>query len=137
MKKFILTLLVASAGVLTAQAQEKAAPRSEYIVELSSASLEVNRGESKDVTVTFVRSKSFAKSKATLGLSSALPQGVTVTFEPAQDVAESSVAKISVDETAKEGNYLIILSSTLQGKKKGTMLKLAVTSGADDVVSKN
>lgn len=129
--------MLAAAASTVVLAQEKTSPRTEYVVELSESALNIGKGESKEITVTFLRSKSFAKSKATLGLSSSLPKGVHVTFDPAEGVGDSSVAKISVDTDAAEGTYHIIISSALQGKKKGSMLTLTVTPGASGAVSRN
>jgi hypothetical protein len=132
MKKILLTLTLALISVVVL-AQEKTAPRSEFTVELSSPSLEVKPGESKDVTITLNRSKSFAKSKVALGISSGLPEGVTVTFAPAEGVIGSSVATIAVAESAKAGSYTIILNSTMQNKSKGKMLKLVVNENAQQI----
>lgn len=137
MKKYILTIVLATAAMTASVAQEKTAPRTEFTVELSASSLEVKAGETKELTLTLNRSKQYSKSKATLGLSSGLPQGVTVTFEPTDGVLESSVVKVAVAEHAKAGNYMIILNSTMQHKSKGATLKLVVTEGTGEAVSKN
>ena len=137
MKKYILTIVLATAAMTASVAQEKTAPRTEFTVELSTSSLEVKAGEIKELTLTLNRSKQYSKSKATLGLSSGLPQGVTVTFEPTDGVLESSVVKVAVAEHAKAGNYMIILNSTMQHKSKGATLKLVVTEGTGEAVSKN
>ncbi len=137
MKKYILTIVLATAAMTASVAQEKTAPRTEFTVELSTSSLEVKAGETKELTLTLNRSKQYSKSKATLGLSSGLPQGVTVTFEPTDGVLESSVVKVAVAEHAKAGNYMIILNSTMQHKSKGATLKLVVTEGTGEAVSKN
>jgi hypothetical protein len=137
MKKYILTIVLATVAMTASVAQEKTAPRTEFTVELSTSSLEVKAGEIKELTLTLNRSKQYSKSKATLGLSSGLPQGVTVTFEPTDGVLESSVVKVAVAEHAKAGNYMIILNSTMQHKSKGATLKLVVTEGTGEAVSKN
>lgn len=137
MKKYILTIVLAAAAITASVAQEKTAPRTEFTVELSTSSLEVRAGETKELTLTLNRSKQYSKSKATLGLSSGLPQGVTITFEPTDGVLESSVVKVAVAEHAKAGNYMIILNSTMQYKSKGATLKLIVTEGTGEAVSKN
>lgn len=137
MKKYILTIVLAAAAITASVAQEKTAPRTEFTVELSASSLEVRAGETKELTLTLNRSKQYSKSKATLGLSSGLPQGVTITFEPTDGVLESSVVKVAVAEHAKAGNYMIILNSTMQYKSKGATLKLIVTEGTGEAVSKN
>jgi hypothetical protein len=129
MKKNFLLLMVWAACVVGASAQEKPAPRSEFVVELSASALEMRAGESRDVTVHLNRSKSYSKSKGVLGLSSGLPEGVTVSFEPATDVATEGVAKIVTAKTTKPGNYILILNGTLEHKTKGATLTLTVREG--------
>ncbi|HEY5750599.1 MAG TPA: hypothetical protein VIU12_31270 [Chryseolinea sp.] len=129
MKKTFLFLFVWTVCVVTASAQEKPAPRSEFAIELSASSIEIKTGESRDVTVHLNRSKGYSKSKGVLGLSSGLPEGVTVSFEPATDVTTESIAKIAVAKTAKPGNYTLILNGTMERKTKGTTLMLTVREG--------
>jgi uncharacterized membrane protein len=139
MKKLILSVLAIAVLAFTAAAQDKVAPRTEYSVSLSENKIQVKPGESKELTVSILRSKSFSKAEATLGLSSALPEGVTLGFAPAEGLFESSVATITVAPDAKEGEYSIILKSTLNNKVKGTIIKLTVTStpGAKEALTIN
>ena len=137
MKKYILTLVLFSFIGITSYAQNNAAPRTEFTAALSETALTVKPGESKNSTLTLNRSKSFSKSDATLGLSSGLPEGVHVTFSPAEGAISSSEVKVAVDETAKAGNYTIIIRSTIQNKNKGTTLKLTVLEKDGSVVSLN
>jgi uncharacterized membrane protein len=136
MKNLLLLLVFVAVSGIALFAQDKKAPATEFLLELSSSALEVMPGESKDVTVTINRSKSFAKSDVTLGLSSGLPAGVTVTFEPSQGLLESSIAKIAVAENAKAGNYTIILNGTIRHKSKGATLKLVV-AGSNQGITAN
>lgn len=129
MKKTFLLLFVWAVCVVSASAQEKPAPRSEFAIELSVSSLEIKTGESRDVTVHLNRSKSYSKSKGVLGLSSGLPEGITVSFEPATDVTTEGIAKIAVAKTAKPGSYMLILNGTLEHKTKGATLTLIVREG--------
>lgn len=128
MKKFLLSVLAIAAVTFTAAAQEKTAPRTEYAVSISENSIQAKPGESKELTLSILRSKSFAKAKAQLGLSSSLPEGVTVTFSPSEGMLETSQVAFTVAPDAKEGNYTIILKTTLNNKIKGTLVKLVVTS---------
>jgi hypothetical protein len=137
MKKYILTMTLAVAALTASVAQEKTAPRTEFTVELSTSLLEIKAGETKELTLTLNRSKQYSKSKATLGLSSGLPEGVSVTFEPTEGVVDNSVVKVAVAQHTKAGNYMIILNSTMQHKSKGATLKLIVTEGTTEAVSKN
>lgn len=129
MKKTFLLLFVWAVCVVSASAQEKPAPRSEFAIELSTSSLEIKTGESRDVTVHLNRSKSYSKSKGVLGLSSGLPEGITVSFEPATDVTTEGIAKIAVAKTVKPGSYMLILNGTLEHKTKGATLTLTVREG--------
>ncbi len=95
-----------------------------------------SRRESKDVTVTINRSKSYSKADVVLGLSTSLPKGITITYEPAEGLISSSIAKITADEDAQAGNYTIILSGEIRNKKKGGTLKLVV-GGSDPNLSAN
>jgi hypothetical protein len=127
---FSLLLVVA-----VAMAQTKAVlPRTEFTIDLSEASIAIKPGESKQVTVMIARSKYYAKEKATLGLQSSLPQGVTISYEPREGNFESSVATILVASDAPVGVHQLVLSAMLNTKKKGTILRLTV--GADQVATK-
>jgi uncharacterized membrane protein len=110
------------------------AQNKDFAIDLSESSVSIKPGESKQVTVSIVRSKYFAKEKATLGLQSALPQGVTLTYEPKEGNFENSNALISVAADATPGTYNIVLSAMLNTKRKGSILK--VTVGSDQVVAK-
>jgi hypothetical protein len=132
MKKIFFTIALALTGV-SLHAQEKTVLRSEFAVELSTTSLEVKAGETKDVNIHLNRSKSFSKSKVVLGISSGLPEGVTVTFEPSEGVLENSVAKVAVAPTVKAGTYTLIVNGVMQNKSKGKMLKLVVNDGGQQV----
>jgi len=128
MKKILLSVLAIAAVTFTAAAQEKTAPRTEYSVSVSENAIQIKPGESKEITLTILRSQSFSKAKAELGLSSSLPEGVTVEFTPSEGLLDSSVVKVTAAAAAKEGNYTIILKSTLNHKVKGTVVKVVIGS---------
>lgn len=128
MKNILLVLLATAASVVSAGAQEKNAPRSEFSVSISENAIQVKPGESKEITLTILRSRSFLKTKAQLGLSSALPEGVTVTFSPEEGMLDTSTVTFAAAGTVKEGEYTVILKSTLNNKIKGTLVKLTITS---------
>lgn len=129
---FTLSFLFISAMVVAQTHTEL--PRTDFLVNLSESSLTLKPGESKQVTLSIVRSKYYAKEKAILGLMGQLPKGITVTYEPAEGNFDSSLATISVAADAVNGAYNIVLSSTLSTKKKGTILKVIVDS--NEVASK-
>lgn len=139
MKKLILSVLAVAALTFTAAAQDKAAPRTEYSVSLSETSIQVKPGESKKVTISILRSKSFSRAQAKLGLSSSLPEGITIGFAPAEGMFESSVATISVAPNTKQGEYQLIVKTTVNNKIKGSIVKLSVSSSGvtSDAITAN
>jgi hypothetical protein len=133
MKK-ILTLAFVFAFALASAQNTTELPRTEFTIDLSESSLLLKPGESKQVTVSIARSKSFKKEKAILGLQSSLPKGVTVSFEPKEGNFESSSATISVATDATVGMHQLIMSAELSRKKKGTILKITV--GGEQITAK-
>lgn len=126
MKKAFLTIVALVALTFVVAAQEKVLPRTEYTVSVSENTVQVKPGESKEITVSIVRSKSYAKADAKLGLSSALPEGVTVTYAPAEGLFDRAVATIAASVDAKAGEYQIILRTSVNNKVKGSIVKLVV-----------
>ncbi|MBX2946961.1 MAG: hypothetical protein KF725_14090 [Cyclobacteriaceae bacterium] len=127
---FILLFFVAVATETFAQT----APRTEFAIQLSKNALEVKAGTTTELNVNIHRSKTYTKSKAKLGFSSQLPEGVSVTFEPAEGMFETSVATIKVAENAKVGNYQLILNAELNNKVKGSIVKLVITEAKGNAV---
>ena len=115
-------------------AQTAELPRTDFTVNLSESIITIKPGETKQVTVSIARSKYYAKEKAKLGFLSSLPNGVTATYEPSEGNIESSVVTIVAAADAAVGVYQIAPSATLNTKRKGTLLKLVVTT--DQVAAK-
>lgn len=126
MKTFTLAITVLLATAVSVLAQDKTAPRTEFAVELSTTTLEITAGQTKEVTLSILSSKTFAKSKAQLKVSSGLPEGVQVTFEPAEGVLEKSAVTIAVAPQTAPGSYTLILNTTIRQKSKGATLRLVV-----------
>lgn len=129
---YMITLLFFVA--VSTETIAQTAPRTEFAIQLSKNALEVKAGTSTELNVTILRSKTYTKSKAKLGFSSQLPEGVSVSFEPAEGLFETSVATISVAENTKAGNYQFILNAELNNKVKGSIVKLEVTEGKGNTV---
>lgn len=136
-KLFPLVLILSVAVVSTAIAQDKTVPRTEYSVSLSEKVVNLKPGETKPITVSLLKSKSYSRSKAKLGLSSTLPEGITVGFEPAEGVFDESVASIAANSTAKDGEYQIIIKTTINNKIKGSIVKVVVGSGMEKAITAN
>jgi hypothetical protein len=128
--KIILTVLMIS--TVACQLVLSQTPRKEFDIELPTNELAIKPGETKQIDVNLVRSKGYHKAKATLGLSSSLPEGITITFEPKEGIIQSSRATIIIDSQVKQGAYLLLLKCTMNNKMKGTMLKLVVIENETD-----
>jgi hypothetical protein len=126
--KTVFTLSFLFVAALAMAQTKTELPRTEFTVDLSESNLAIKPGESKQVTVSIARSKYFAKEKATLGFLSSLPKGVTVSYEPKEGDFETSTATIAAAPDAAIGVYQVVLSAMLSTKKKGVVLKLAVSN---------
>ncbi|MBY0434662.1 MAG: hypothetical protein K2U26_11180 [Cyclobacteriaceae bacterium] len=132
--KTTLTLFLLLAVSLVMAQKTTELPRTEFTVNLSESNVIVKPGESKKVTVSIARSKYYAKEKATLGLLSTPPAGVTITYSPSEGNIETSEATITATADAPAGAYQLVLSASLNHKKKGAILKLVV--GSDQIAAK-
>jgi hypothetical protein len=128
---FILPFLFVS---LVSIGQNVTVPAKEFAVNLSENSVSIKPGETHQVTVTLLKSKSFSKDKATMGFSNSLPQGITVQYDQSEGKFDAAVATITVGSTVSAGTYQLILSGTMNYKTKGSILKLNV--GSENVASK-
>jgi hypothetical protein len=124
--KLFITLLINFVFVSSMHAQHG----EEFSISLSKDKLILKAGESKDIALTLLRSRSYNKVNASLHLSSALPEGVQITFEPDAGLIDSSTAHLAIDEKAKPGNYFIVINCTMNHKNKGVMLKLVIEDNA-------
>lgn len=125
-KSIILFFFISLITTLVSFAQETAAPSKEYQIALSANVVSVSQGESKQVQVLINRSKSFLKGEVELGLASSLPEGLTITFEPAKGQLTSSVATITASAQTASGQYPIIIKSKLKNLNKGSILTITV-----------
>jgi hypothetical protein len=101
-------------------------PKKEFAIVLSQDNLEISGSESKEIEITILRSKGYLKSSAVMGLSSSLPKGIEVTFSPEKGNFE--VTKVIIKSSnAVPGQYSIIVNATLNGRTKGSIIKLNVS----------
>lgn len=111
---------------LTAIGQNLEIPQNEFALSFSKQQLELSRGEKAEVEILILRSKSYRKSNAKMGISSSLPKGVTITFSPDKGTFDSTLANVSMQADAAPGQYMLILNATLNNKTKGSILKLLI-----------
>jgi hypothetical protein len=130
MKIFTFVILnIISIGLVSAQ-QEASNPKNEFNIELSNNKLEIKPGEEKDITVKLIPSKSYAKLSSVMGLSSMLPEGVHIVFEPSSGIIVATQVHVKIDESVKPGSFTIIINCTMNHKNKGAMLKLIINESS-------
>ncbi len=61
-----------------------------------------------------------------MDVSSSLPEGVSISFDPSQGNFDKCVATIDVGASAKPGTYLVVIIGTIQFKSIGRVLRLTV-----------
>ena len=105
-------------------------PAKEFALRLSEESITIRPGENKSVSVSIMRSRAYTKGSVKLGTSSVLPQGITLFFEPAEGLIDSSIVTFKIDPTVVPGAYNIIINGDVYHKVKGTTLKVIVASDA-------
>ena len=132
--KTVLTLSLLFVLALTKAQTSRELPSKEFAIALSENSLSIKPGEQKQIIVSVLRSKSYARSSAAMGFSNSLPAGVSAVYEPATGNFETTVVTISAAPSAVTGTYQIVLNGTINHKTKGSILKLSV--GNEPVASK-
>jgi hypothetical protein len=101
-------------------------PKKEFAIVLSQDNVEISGSESKEIEITILRSKAYLKSSAVMGLSSSLPKGIEVTFSPEKGNFE--ITKVIIKSSnAVPGQYSLIVNATLNGRTKGSIIKLNVS----------
>src|SRR6186713_3079612 len=100
--KSLFVLLLAAASVCS-YAQQVEIPQKEFAVSLSEETVTLARGENKSVDVRILKSKAYQKGKVKMGLSSSLPAGVTLSFDPESGSADLSRATITALADAQPG----------------------------------
>jgi uncharacterized membrane protein len=124
MKPLFIVMLISASFV--GYAQQVEIPQKEFAISLSDEMVTLARGENKKVDVRILKSKSFQKGKMKMGLSSSLPAGVTLSFDPDHGEGDLSHATITALPDAQPGTYSIIVTATINYKTKGSILKIAV-----------
>ena len=123
--KPLLTLIIFMASIAS-YAQQVEIPQKEFTVSLSDESVSLSRGENKKIDINILKSKAYQKGTIAMGLSSTLPTGVTLSFDPKKGDADVSQATIMALPEALPGTYSIIVNATINYKTKGSILKVTI-----------
>lgn len=111
--------------VLPAYSQNVTIPQTEFTISTTD-SLVIEKGSFEKIPVWVLRSKAFAGRNVKMGVSSTLPDGVVVNFQPQSSYFDLCETMISVNPNTQAGQYHIIVSGSTQSKTKGKIIKLIV-----------
>jgi hypothetical protein len=128
--RHILKLSLLALTILAIDFNAKAAPQADFSLSVNPSSLTVIRGTSATATVTITRSGGFTGS-VTLDAFEAvptvvLPNGVSVTFNPASTTGNSSVATITAPGAVPTGVVNLVISGAGGGLSHITRLTINV-----------
>lgn len=76
--------------------------------------------------IRILRSQAYRKSKMGMGLSSRLPCGIHISFDPDHGDADIIQATITALPDALPGLYSIIVNATINYKTKGSVIKISI-----------
>jgi hypothetical protein len=129
-----LRLLVLASAILFIHFNAQATPQADFALSVNPSSLTINPGGTATATVTITRGAGFTDS-VTLDAFEAvpavvLPNGVTITFNPASTTGNSSVATVTVPSAAPAGVVNVIISGNGGGLTRITSLAVNVTGAA-------
>ncbi|MEM8893552.1 MAG: hypothetical protein AAGC88_03175 [Bacteroidota bacterium] len=123
----ILVVLVVS------QAVAQTTPAKEFTVSISEPSIELAPGETKSIDVFVNRSVKYRKAKIKLYIDNKLPEGITASFERAEDYTQADKLILSAKSDAGNYNGTLILKASSARLTKGTMFNLTV--GGEETVA--
>jgi hypothetical protein len=132
--KFAFILLYSNAVfIFSSCSPDFTIPRAGFRI-VAEDSVMIEKGASKKINIRILRAKGLVNKDVRMEISSLLPEGVAVDFEP--DVGDFKVSKaiIHVGPSAKADSYFIILSGTIQSETKGRILKLIVSETAPSIM---
>jgi hypothetical protein len=123
MKKTILLSFMALSMMISASFAQSI-PKKEFTLSISEKSINLAPGESQAIAVTINRSKAYKKTKITLSLGSALPEGLSVAFENGTDPLNQRKMILTADENTTIPSKTLVLKAKSSRVSKGVMFKL-------------
>lgn len=112
-------------------------PRTEFTTSLSENAISIKPGETKSLTVSILRSKAWTKSESSLSIPAALPEGIKISFEPAEGLFAESTMHVEVAPDVKAGVHTIMVRSEIRHKKKGNLLRIEVDNTSTAITGIN
>ncbi len=128
-KLFSFIILSSFIG-FTGIAQDLNPPKDGAVVRLSNTKLEVTIDKELSNDVWLVKSKRYEKRNFG-GLQAKAPAGVTISFEPKDEIKNVFTMKIKLDAEAKPGKYMVVIKGSGENahKVKSSLISLVVAEG--------
>ncbi len=126
MKQLICSIAIILLIASSTFAQTLETPQKEFVIVIESKIIDMKTNDSQKNEIKILKSKSYQKSEAEVKISSTLPAGVAVAFNPNQGNFDVSEMTITTSSETKPGQYTLIVSATLNYKTKASILKLNV-----------
>jgi hypothetical protein len=126
MKILLVSLLIAF-GCIGASCQTRDIPQKEFTLTADRNEITLKRDESAGLDIVILKSKEVKGSMVSMGVSSTLPAGIAVNFDPEKGLIEMSTVKISASGETKAGIYNLIITAKIRNKLKGIIVKLIIS----------
>jgi uncharacterized membrane protein len=123
--KFMLVSIILAASI-TGLAQSLEIPQKEFSIDFPKETIVLKRGENKKIEIRILKSKAYQKGKMQMGLSSSLPPGISISFDPEKGNVDLTQATITAQSDTSPGQYSLIVNATINYKTKGSVLKISV-----------
>jgi hypothetical protein len=111
---------------ICANSQNLTIPQNDFSI-FTADSITIEKGSVQKLDVWALKSKPFLKRKIRMGVASALPEGVSVSFQPEFGSFDYCETTISANPSAKAGVYYVIISGSVQSLTKGSIVKIKIS----------
>ncbi len=122
LKLIMLAFVVLMATQLVAQDL----PKKEFEVNLSAKQIVLAAGETKNIEIKLLRSKSYRNTEIEMVVDSRLPEGISITFKDGADPMVDQIMTIVAEANTEPFQKIIIIKGKTKRVSKGVMLDLAL-----------
>ncbi|MFY0625646.1 MAG: hypothetical protein JXR07_05095 [Reichenbachiella sp.] len=120
----LFSVLIATLFATTIYAQE--IPKKEFTISIAEKNIQLLPGETKEISVTLNRSKSYSKTKITLAMGSTLPEGISVIFEDGTNPLNERVMIINSAFETSPFQKTMILKAKSSRSTKAIMMNVSL-----------
>lgn len=107
MKLLLVSFVLLLISMVVGHAQNLEIPQKEFTLAFSNETVVLTCGENKKVEIHILKSKAYQKSKLKMGLSSSLPPGLSLSFDPEKGSVDATQAPIQPAPKPFQDNILL------------------------------